>query len=111
MRPSIHRPALLACVFGAVCLLAACNGTFTPPPGGYYIPPPPPVQPNFYPVVSQPPQPQRPALVGPQAYWTGKSSMGQSITGAPIMVCEYSYAGRLFTRGFAVSCPSSVTVE
>ena len=46
-----------------------------------------------------------------QAFWTGRSKSGQSVTGAFGMNCEYNFAGRLFWRMYSGGCPSSVPVQ
>jgi len=42
------------------------------------------------------------------AFWSGRSSFGQSITGAVGYNCEYNYAGRMVWLFFATNCPPSV---
>lgn len=44
------------------------------------------------------------------AYWTGESRMVQSVTGQVVWNCKYQYAGQVFWRAFANTCPSSVEV-
>lgn len=60
------------------------------------------------PMVQQPQQSQPATL---QAFWTGRSQFGQSVTGAAGTNCEYNYAGKTFWRMFAGGCPSSVPVQ
>ena len=54
-------------------------------------------------------QPQQ--VMGAQAVWTGNSSFGQSVTGAPAVNCEYFINGTKFWRAFSGSCPSSIRVQ
>lgn len=46
-----------------------------------------------------------------QAFWTGRSQIGQSVTGAIGTNCEYQYAGQKFWRMYQGGCPSSVDVR
>lgn len=45
------------------------------------------------------------------AFFTGNQEMVQSVTGQYVWNCQYSYAGRLFWRAFAGTCPSQIEVE
>ena len=96
--------------------LTGC-GTFHPPPGGYYYQPPPPLETNPMVIRSQmQQQTYQPAVPlqqpqGQTATWTGKSSMGQSVTGTSIFLCEYYFAGQKFTRGYAGSCPATIQIQ
>lgn len=52
-----------------------------------------------------------PQPVATQALWTGRSQIGQSVTGAYGTHCEYTYSGKFFWRMYQGSCPSSITIQ
>lgn len=101
----------------ALATVAGC-GNFRPPPGGYVYQPPPPLETNPFAIRNQMQRTspvQAPTYQAPQqgvtAVWTGKSTMGQSVTGMSIFECEYQYAGHTFVRGYQGSCPSTIQVQ
>lgn len=55
--------------------------------------------------------PQNSYSTSVNAAWTGRSQFGQSVTGQSGLTCEYTYAGRTFTRFFVGACPSSIAIQ
>jgi hypothetical protein len=45
------------------------------------------------------------------AYWTGAQRQVTTVTYQMVWECEYNYQGRVFTRLFQTSCPSSIEVQ
>lgn len=87
----------------AALLLASCGTHFDP--GAFQRAAPQQVTtPAANPQVRQ----QRPSL---KAFWTGRSELGQSVTGSSGTNCEYNYAGNTFWRMYRGACPSSVDVQ
>jgi hypothetical protein len=45
------------------------------------------------------------------AFWTGRSNVGQSVTGQGGFNCEYEYAGRKFWRFQIGGCASPIAIQ
>lgn len=60
---------------------------------------------------SRPVQPAGLSGPAPNAFWTGRQELTQTITGQQAWRCEYNLNGRLFARLFQGGCPPSIAVQ